>query len=195
MKITDQAKVQSLCFPSKETTKRNTFVTGALTYELSDISPDGTFKNPFTILLWFATASRDPKTARFQKSGFSLFLLHLLLKRCAIQAHKVDGIMTLPPLSIFLQVQPTGETEVAVQYYESLGFDRVNNLDVSNGMSHIPLSLSQNLSNKEFINEKECKIFLLHYVVAGKDNGMTNNLVSKIVSSVASSLLRVIPLV
>jgi hypothetical protein len=55
--------------------------------------------------LWFATASAGSKADLFHKFGFSLFLLQLFLKRCAIQALKVDG-MFLPPLSIFAQVQP-----------------------------------------------------------------------------------------
>jgi hypothetical protein len=115
----DNAKVHSLCFPTQAITKKSTFVIGALTYMLSDISPDGTVKDPCTMLLWFATASEGSKAGLFHKSGFSLFLLQLLLKRCAIQALKVDG-MSLPPLSIFAQVQPE-EKKVQSHFIDPLG--------------------------------------------------------------------------
>ena len=184
-KTSDNDMVHSLCFPTKEITKKSTFVLGALTYMLSEISPDGTVSDPCTMLLWFATAKEGSKAGLFHNSGISLFLLQLLLKRCAVQAKKVDG-MPLPPISIFAQVQPE-ETEGAVPFYQSLGFEVMIDPLMNNGLSHIPNHLSTKFSKSEFIKSKEGKMLLFRFV-AGKANGMTNNQVSKLVSSVGSSL-------
>jgi hypothetical protein len=151
---------------------------------LSEISPDGTVSDPCTMLLWFATAKEGSKAGLFHKSGISLFLLQLLLKRCAVQALKVDGI-SLPPISIFAQVQPE-ETEGAVPFYQSLGFEEMIDPLMNNGLSHIPNHLSTKFSKSEFIKSEEVKMLLFRFVV-GKANGMTNNQVSKLVSSVGSS--------
>ena len=184
-KTSDNDMVHSLCFPTKEITKKSTFVLGALTYMLGEISPDGTVSDPCTMLLWFATAKEGSKAGLFHKSGISLFLLQLLLKRCAVQAKKVDG-MPLPPISIFAQVQPE-ETEGAVPFYQSLGFEEMIDPLMNNGLSHIPNHLSTKFSKSEFIKSEEVKMLLFRFVV-GKANGMTNNQVSKLVSSVGSSL-------
>ena len=184
-KTSDNDMVHSLCFPTEEITKKSTFVLGALTYYmLGEISPDGTVSDPCTMLLWFATAKEGSKAGLFHKSGISLFLLQLLLKRCAVQAKKVDG-MPLPPISIFAQVQPE-ETEGAVPFYQSLGFEVMIDPLMNNGLSHIPNHLSTKFSKSEFIKSEEVKMLLFRFVV-GKANGMTNNQVSKLVSSVGSS--------
>jgi hypothetical protein len=64
----------------------------------------------------------------------------------------------LAPRSIFVQVQPN--KMLAVTYYDYIDFEQVSDTDLDDGKSKIPSHLSKNLSTKQFVGEKECKMIL-----------------------------------
>jgi ribosomal protein S18 acetylase RimI-like enzyme len=105
-------------------------VVAAVTYVVSTQSKTGLLlKEPAAMIIWLATncMSAVPHLTTHNKmwrrNGFGVFLISLIVKRLAAQAAPAaDG--RLPQSTIWLQSQPSEES--ANQFYENLGFVKVN---------------------------------------------------------------------
>jgi hypothetical protein len=145
-------------------------VVGAMTYVLSQMDPSGVLKvPPCAMILWFAT-SRSQKAKNYKDnptknlnwsgSGFGLFLLILLTKRCAVQTLTTDDDEhPLPSLKIFAQCNPSAKDKV-YKYYERWGFKCLNHDLENNGRDDIPLTLLNQLRDGTFINFEESQMYL-----------------------------------
>ena len=144
----------------------------AVTYGVSTQTKTGLLlKEPAAMIIWLAKNRMSDVThltthnKMWRRNGFGVFLICLIVKRLAAQAAPAaDG--RLPQSTIWLQSQPSEES--ANQFYESLGFVKVNDdIMKDDGKSFMPSSLSKKTCNTTFIELKKGAMNLLVLRVDG----------------------------
>ena len=139
-------------------------IVGAITYCMSSYTGEKVLAEPTAFIAWFATCcKKKPQLSGLYNNcwagnGFGMFLLTLVIKRCALQAKRnPDG--SLPPLRLYLQSQPLMK-EVSA-YYAKLGFIQINDENVDHGRHMIPTALSKRLDDGTFVEDAKSPMKLL----------------------------------
>jgi len=159
----------SLVRPSKNTSgkmqQQQYHIVGAITYVMSSYTVDlVSLEEPAAQIIWFATCSKSRSNLShlpnkcWSGNGFGIFLISLVIKRCACQAKKnPDG--SLPPLKLYLQNQPLMDHVTA--YYARMGFVQINDENDGDGKELIPEHLSKRFDKFSFVSHDKSQMKLL----------------------------------
>ena len=162
-------------------------IVGAITYCMSSYTGEKVLAEPTAFIAWFATCcKKKPQLSGLHNNcwggnGFGMFLLTLVIKRCALQAKSnPDG--SLPPLRLYLQSQPLMK-EVSA-YYAKLGFIQINDENVGHGKHMLPTVLSKRLDDGTFVEDAKppMKLLCLQYPRIGPVSSRTENDIPRIVT-------------